>query len=127
MAHEARKLAIFRGLLQFKSNEQKIWVVLAVLSVITVVEVTLGIVRPDWSLVKIAGMKFLNWIFIILTLAKAYYISWDFMHLRDERKGFRMSVVLSLLILIPYLTLILLLEGDYLYRTFKDGFMGWDF
>ena len=34
----------------------------------------------------VLGMKILNWIFIILTIVKAYYITWDFMHMRDETK-----------------------------------------
>ena len=34
-------------------------------------------------------MKLLNWIFILLTIVKAYYIAWDFMHIRDERNGLK--------------------------------------
>ena len=45
MAHE-HKLEIFRGLLKFKSNTQKIWGVLIFLSIVTTVEVALGIVKP---------------------------------------------------------------------------------
>ena len=41
------KLEIFRGLIKFKSNVQKIWGVLFVLSVITTVEVVLGILKPQ--------------------------------------------------------------------------------
>ena len=44
MAHE-HKLEIFRGLVKFKSNTQKIWGVLALLTIITVVEVVLGIIN----------------------------------------------------------------------------------
>jgi cytochrome c oxidase subunit IV len=72
-------------------------------------------------------MKLLNWIFIILTIIKAYYIAWDFMHLRDERRSFTSSIVLPLLILIPYLIFILLLEADYIYNVMSDGFVSWDF
>ncbi len=73
------------------------------------------------------GMKWLNWIFIILTIIKAYYIAWDFMHLRDEKRSFTSSIVLPLLILIPYLVFILLLEADYIYATMVNGFMAWNF
>ena len=38
-------------------------------------------------------MKLLNWIFITLTLVKAYYIAWDFMHLRDEKTALRRAIV----------------------------------
>lgn len=124
---ETHKLAIFRGLLKFKNNEQKIWAVLGFLSIVTIVEVALGITKPEALMVKILGMKALNWIFIFLTLVKAYYITWDFMHMRDEKPTFKWSVVLPLLILIPYLTFILLVEGNYIYHIFKESFVKWNF
>ena len=85
MAHE-HKLTIFRwaGGKTFKSNTVKIWWVLGFLSLVTAVEVLLGIYKPEFLTKEyFLGMKLLNWIFIILTLVKAYYIDWDFMHLRD--------------------------------------------
>jgi len=72
-------------------------------------------------------MKILNWIFIILTLVKAYYIAWDFMHIRDEKSGFKNAIVLPLVILIPYLAFILLIEADYIFEVMKDGFVSWNF
>lgn len=127
MAHEAHKLAIFRGLLKFKSNEQKIWGVFTFLSIVTIIEVAFGILKPEFLMGYVLGMKALNWIFIILTLVKAYYITWDFMHIRDEKPIFKWSIVLPLLILIPYLTFILLAEGNYVYNVFKEGFVSWNF
>jgi cytochrome c oxidase subunit IV len=127
MAHDNHNLAIFRGLLKFKSNEQKIWGVLIFLSIVTIVEVILGIYRPEFLLTSVLGMKLLNWIFIILTLVKAYYIAWDFMHLRDEKGSFTWAIVLPLIILIPYLAFILLVEGNYIYEVFKEGFVKWNF
>jgi hypothetical protein len=47
MEKEGHKLEIFRGLIKFKSNVQKIWGVLFLLSVITTVEVVLGILKPQ--------------------------------------------------------------------------------
>ena len=44
------KLEIFRGLLKFKSNEQKIWGVLIFLSIVTIIEVGLGILKPAFLL-----------------------------------------------------------------------------
>ena len=46
MAHE-HKLEIFRGLVKFKSNIAKIWGVLAFLTFITLIEVVLGIYKPE--------------------------------------------------------------------------------
>ena len=121
------KLSIFRGRLKFKSVTQKIWGVLIFLSIVTIVEVVLGIFKPQVLMNTFLGMKLLNWIFIILTIIKAYYIAWDFMHLRDERRSFTNSIVLPLLVLIPYLIFILLLEADYIYNVMTDGFMSWNF
>lgn len=127
MAHE-HKLEIFRGLLKFKSNTQKIWGVLIFLSLVTTIEVALGIIKPHVLIAnKILGMKLLNWIFIGLTLVKAYYITWDFMHMRDERSSLRRSVVWTPIFLVSYLLFILLFEADYIYNVWKDGFMSWNF
>ncbi len=124
MAHE-HKLEIFRGLLKFKSNTQKIWGVLAFLTLVTAVEVFLGIIKPDWG--SFLGMKALNWIFIILTIVKAYYITWDFMHMRDETKALRRMVVWTAIFLILYLIFILLQEGGYVFDVYKDGYIKRDF
>ena len=105
MAH-AHKLEILRGLVKFKSNTQKIWGVLILLSIITAVEVVLGIYKPDAFMQSFLGMKILNWIFIILTIVKAYYITWDFMHMRDETKSLRRVVVWTAVFLICYLIFI---------------------
>ena len=72
-------------------------------------------------------MKLLNWVFIILTIVKAYYITWDFMHMRDEKSGLRRSVVWTGIFLIAYLVLILLIEGDYIYEIYKENFIKFDF
>ena len=85
--------------------------VLIFLSIVTVIEVGLGIIKPTFLLESFLQMKILNWIFIALTLVKAYYISWDSMHWRDETSGRMNSIVLPLLILIPYLAFILILEA----------------
>ncbi|MEI2421652.1 cytochrome C oxidase subunit IV family protein, partial [Arthrospira platensis SPKY2] len=109
----AHNLAIFRGRLKFKYNEQKIWGVLIWLSIVTGVEVILGIYKPaalmePWMsafeggfFATLGNILFsffiyiipLNLIFLLLTIVKAYYITWDFMHMRDEKSSLRRSVV----------------------------------
>jgi cytochrome c oxidase subunit 4 len=127
MAHD-HKLEIFRGLIKFRSNTQKIWGVLILLSIVTTVEVVLGILKPPALTTNfLLGMKLLNWIFIALTLVKAYYITWDFMHMRDERPSLRRAVVWTPIFLVSYLLFILLFEADYIYTIWKDGFMAWNF
>ena len=127
MAEHKHKLEIFRGRLKFKSNVQKIWGVLIFLSIVTAIEVALGILKPPLLLNYFLGIKILNWIFIILTIVKAYYITWDFMHVRDEKPFLKNTIVVPLLILIPFLLFILLWEGSYIFEVMFDGLKAWDF
>ncbi|OUS01293.1 hypothetical protein A9Q86_05760 [Flavobacteriales bacterium 33_180_T64] len=124
---DAHKLEIFRGLVKFKSNTQKIWGVLIFLTIVTVIEVVLGIYKPEVLMGQVLGMKALNWIFIILTIVKAYYITWDFMHMRDEVKALRRMVVWTAIFLICYLIFILLQEGGYIESVYSSGFIKRDF
>jgi len=121
-------LAIFRGKLKFKSNVSKIWGVFTLLSVITIVEVFLGISKPAFLTANsLFALKYLNWIFLGLTVVKAYYITWDFMHMRDEKMGLRRAVVWTAFFLICYLLFILLVEGDYVFEVYKNGYVKFDF
>lgn len=126
MAHD-HKLEIFRGLIKFKSNTDKIWGVLVFLTIVTGVEVVLGIYKPEGLFVKFLGMKALNWIFILLTIVKAYYITWDFMHMRDETPALKRMVVWTAIFLICYLLFILLQEGGYVFDVYEDGYIKHDF
>ena len=98
------------------------------LSVVTIIEVALGIIKPEVLIVNsFLSMKLINWIFIILTIVKAYYIMWDFMHMRDEVRGLQFSVVVTLSFLIAYLAFILLVEGNYIFDVMYEGFVSWNF
>jgi len=147
MGHHQHSLAIFRGRLKFKSIEQKIWGVFIFLSIITIVEVAFGIIKPaslmspflspfegelfatfaNIFLSPFIYMKPLNLIFIVLTIVKAYYITWDFMHMRDETKSLRRMVVWTAIFLICYLVLILLIEGDYIFEVYKNNYVKFDY
>jgi cytochrome c oxidase subunit 4 len=122
------KLAIFRGRLKFKSIKSKIWGVFTLLSIITVIEVYLGIVKPEFLTTnRLFALKYLNWIFLILTVIKAYYITWDFMHMRDEKMGLRRSVVWTAVFLICYLLFILLVEGNYIFDIYQENYIKFNF
>ena len=120
MGEHAHKLEIFRGLIKFKSNTQKIIGVLILLSIVTLIEVVLGIYKPPALNESFLNLKLLNWVFIILTIVKAYYITWDFMHMRDETSVLRRVVVWTSVFLILYLTFILIQEGGYIFDEFYD-------
>ena len=111
-----------------ESNTKRIWVVFGILSVITIIEVIFGIYKPkSLFFTNFLGMNLLNWLFIILTIVKAYYITWAFMHMEGEKKWFRRSIVWTVTFLILYLCFILLVEGDYVYEVFKTGHLKWIF
>lgn len=88
---------------------KKFYFVLALLSVVTIVEVAMGLM---WS--RDPGMaEILKVTFITLTLVKAGYIVMVFMHLGDEKKAMKLSVLVPYFVLIGYLIFICLVEGTY--------------
>ena len=110
------------------SNAKRIWIVFGILSAITIVEVFFGILKPEsLNFNSFLGLSLLNWIFIILTLVKAYYIVYAFMHMEGEKSSLRSAVVLPLIFLVVYLLFILLTEAHYIFGVFKDSTIKWNF
>ena len=87
------KLSIFRGRLTFKSVTQKIWGVLIFLSIVTIVEVVLGIFKPQVLMNTFLGMKLLNWIFIILTIRPIRPVSGAPSPFRTRRKAVFFEII----------------------------------
>ncbi|OXA79694.1 cytochrome c oxidase subunit IV [Flavobacterium araucananum] len=113
---------------EYVSNTKRIWFVFGLLSVVTTFEVFLGIVKPGFlEFNHFVGLNLLNWIFYILTIFKAYYIVWAFMHMEGEKSSLRWSVVSPVIFLVLYLLFILLTEGHYIYGVFKDSTIKWNF
>lgn len=111
-----------------ESSTKRIWSVFIILSVITLVEVILGIIKPEFLTdTYFISLKLINWVFIVLTIWKAYYITWAFMHMEGETKGLRRSIVWTAAFLIVYLVFILLTEGDYVHEVMKRAPVAWDF
>ncbi|MGB0428066.1 MAG: cytochrome C oxidase subunit IV family protein [Flavobacteriales bacterium] len=98
-------------------STKKIWVVFFILLVVTAVEVGLGIYNSENP--GIINWTLLKWTFIIMTLFKAYYIVKEFMHLGHERKSLIWSLILPIVILVPYLLYILLAEAEYVFSTLQ--------
>lgn len=111
-----------------KKQIKRIWHVFWILSIITAAEVLLGIFRPE-SLENhsLWNMHILNWIFVGLTVVKAYYITWAFMHMEDENVDFRRTITWSVAFYISYIMFVFLVEGDYLYEVMHNDIMIWDF
>ena len=110
------------------SNTKRIWTVFGILSVITIIEVFFGITKPDFlHMNNFLSLNLLNWLFIILTGVKAYYIVYAFMHMEGEKTSLRYAVILPLIFLVIYLLFILLTEADYIFEVFKDSTIKWNF
>ncbi|MFM7595106.1 MAG: cytochrome C oxidase subunit IV family protein [Flavobacteriales bacterium] len=88
---------------------KKIWKVTAILTIITIIEVALGSVIKQhmdiWPLVKLS--------FIGLTIVKAAYIVLVFMHLGDEKKALKYTILIPYIIFIIYLIFICVTESHY--------------
>jgi len=96
-----------------ESNKALIWKVFGILTIITIIEVVLGIYKPKTLfLTHFLGTSLLNILFLILTLVKAYYIAWYFMHLKGEKKWFRRAIVWLLIMYISIISFVLLTDGN---------------
>jgi cytochrome c oxidase subunit IV len=90
-------------------SKGKIWQVFFYLLGITVVEFFIALVlRPDYI-----GEGVANFLYIVLTLVKAFYIVAYFMHLKFEKYALITSIVISF-VFIVYFIVLLLTEGSYL-------------
>jgi len=91
-----------------KQIRKKLYAVTILLTVITIIEVFMGVAFKRngtfaWETIKLT--------FLVLTLVKAAYIVLIFMHLGDERKNLKYVVLLPYAIFIMYLIFIGLYEG----------------
>ena len=65
-----------------------------------------------------ATFNLVLFIVIVLTIVKAYYIVYSFMHLGSEKKNLKWSILLPVWVLIPYLLFILLTEAFYQHEMY---------
>ena len=103
-------------------DTKPIWRTFWVLLGITLVELTLATVHMK---LEEAGHPFppkmvLNGIYLILTLAKAFYIIAEFMHLRHEIKNLIMSIAVPALLFVWFL-LAFILDGNS-YRNLRNRY-----
>ena len=102
-----------------ENSTREIWLVFWLLLIVTAIEVVLGIIKPAFMLERrLIGVTLLNHTFITLTIVKAYYIVYSFMHLGSEKKNLKWSILLPVWVLIPYLLFILLTEAFYQHEMY---------
>ncbi len=100
-----------------KAKRKKLWRVFWIMLGITLVELMVGFYNTHFSDIA------LKVIFIGFTIVKAGYIVLSFMHLGDEVKAFKYSVLVPFIVFIIYLVFIADLgEGTYAkkYRMVRD-------
>lgn len=76
-----------------KDQVKRIWKVTGILTVVTIIEVILGLVGHGFH-----PFGVIIAIFLLLTIFKAFYIVRVFMHLGDEKKNFVYFVLIPLLL-----------------------------
>lgn len=98
-------------------TKKKIWKVFFYLLFLTALEffIALALVHPGHVQ---KGMA-VNVVYIVLTLLKAYYIVAYFMHLKFEAKSFILCVS-TVFVLIIYMIVLMLIEGNYLLHNFSE-------
>ncbi|MFD1258634.1 cytochrome C oxidase subunit IV family protein [Mucilaginibacter terrae] len=87
-------------------SRKKIWQVFFILLGITAIEFFIALYMVPQGIIKI---NIANPIYIILTLAKAFYIVAYFMHLKFERVGLVYSIIVPILFIVG---LILVLTNE---------------
>lgn len=99
-----------------KAIRKKIYFVTILLTLVTCIEVGLGIVWKEWFP---GSWGMVKWTFIVLTLVKATYIVMSFMHLGDERRNIRAIILLPYALFILYLVWIAIWESNYVARMLE--------
>ena len=87
------------------SNKKAIWRTFWILLIITIFEVAIAFTSISKEVLK--------YTFITLTIVKAYFIVFNFMHLGHERTSFKWAILLPMLFIV-YLIFIALYEGNYI-------------
>lgn len=91
-------------------SKGKIWKVFGILLLITVIEFIIALVLiPKGFMTQHIG----NYVYIVLTLIKAFYIVAYFMHLKFEKLGLQLALTVSFIFII-YFIVLMLIEGGFL-------------
>lgn len=98
-----------------KIARKKLWKVFWIMLAITIVELIIGSYAANLGFLESNGKAkiSLKIIFIGLTIVKAAYIVLSFMHLGQERKWLRYTILVPYIFFIIYLLWLVLIEGVY--------------
>lgn len=89
-----------------KVVRKKLWMVFWIMLTVTIVELIIG-AKFDFSEIN------KEYTFIFLTMVKAFFIVWIFMHLGDERRAMKYAIIAPYTLFIFYLAFMCITEGAY--------------
>lgn len=96
------------------SKVKKIWQVAGILALVTAVEYVIAFTVPAAGVGKYSRIV----LFVLLTIAKAYYIMSEFMHLGHERKALQNAIIFPLVFL-AWFILSQIMESGYVYADLQ--------
>lgn len=103
------KYAVHHSEEEGKKTRRMIWNMFWVLLAITFVEVGLGIMWKAWGI----SWGFVKMTFIVMTIAKAYFIVAYYMHLKHEKTALQNTIIIPYVTFAIYLLYFLVTEGTY--------------
>lgn len=92
---------------QYQSSVKAVWSATAILSIVTIVEVAVALLLGP-HLPKLV----MNSFYVLASLAKAFFIVGEFMHLKYEKRTFMLSLGIPLFFLL-WALIALTTEGHY--------------
>lgn len=98
--------------LSYEDSKKAVWKGLGLLALVTLIEVGLSLAKAtDWA--KDLGPVFIGLalLIIILSIYKAYFIIYEFMHMAYEVRGLAMTVLLPTVLLV-WAVVAFFYEGD---------------
>lgn len=98
-----------------KVKRRKLWNVFWIMLAVTILELIIGSYASKLGLLEAdrTSTVLLKFIFIGLTIGKAFFIVFSFMHLGHERKALKYSILAPYTIFILYLIYIIIAEAVY--------------
>jgi cytochrome c oxidase subunit IV len=98
-----------------KKKRRKLWNVFWIMLIVTIVELVIGFKARQMGLLNEdrTSSVTLKFIFIGLTVLKAFFIVMSFMHLGDEKKSLKYTVLAPYVVFILYLVYIIVAEANY--------------
>ena len=96
-------------------KRKKLWRVFWIMLALTIVELIIGFNAKSMGLLTALGTTtfMLKLIFVGATIAKAGYIVLSFMHLGDEKRALKYTIIAPYCLFVAYLIWIVKTEGEY--------------